>query len=137
MALEFRLAFPTLSPKEPAMPPGKRELARIERRLITTLTEACEIAKGEIKGFTWLTHTADLNALAQTLKVIWVFETLADRKLAQVDAKTRIFELTAIALNEANIDLVPSDLTVRFDSEQECQSTHGGNWQKRLVGKGV
>ncbi|MGX1086555.1 hypothetical protein AB7M25_003121 [Pseudomonas sp. AP3_22 TE3818] len=29
------------------MPPGKRELARIERRLITTLTEACETAKGE------------------------------------------------------------------------------------------
>ena len=37
------------------MPLGKRELARIERRLITTLTEACETAKGEIEGFTWLT----------------------------------------------------------------------------------
>lgn len=91
------------------MPPGKRELARIEHWLITTLTEACETAKGEIKGFTWLTHTADLNALAETLKVIWVFETLADRKLAQVVAKARIFELTAIALNEAYIDLNLSD----------------------------
>lgn len=74
------------------MPPGKRELARIERRLITTLTEPCETAKGEIKGFTWLTHTADLNALTETLKMTWVFETLADRKLAQVDAKARIFD---------------------------------------------
>ncbi|MDQ0668266.1 hypothetical protein QF039_002566 [Pseudomonas sp. W2I6] len=74
------------------MPPGKRELARIERRLITTLTEACETAKGEIKGFTWLTRTADLNALTETLKMTWVFETLADRKLAQVDAKARIFD---------------------------------------------
>jgi hypothetical protein len=27
------------------MPLGKRELARIERRLIATLTEACETAK--------------------------------------------------------------------------------------------
>ncbi|MDP9656023.1 UNVERIFIED_ORG: hypothetical protein J2W87_003968 [Pseudomonas putida] len=115
------------------MPPGKRELARIERRLITTLTEACETAKGEIKGFAWLTHTADLNALAETLKVIWVFETLADRQLAQVDAKARILELTAIALNEANIDLTPSDRTVRFDSEQECQRTHGGDWKRRLA----
>lgn len=115
------------------MPPGKRELARIERRLITTLTVACETAKGEIKGFTWLTHTADLNALAETLKVIWVFETLADRKLAQVDAKARIFELTAIALKEANIDLTPSDPSVRFDSEEECQRTHGGDWKIRLT----
>ncbi|AFY19855.1 hypothetical protein [Pseudomonas sp. UW4] len=115
------------------MPPGKRELARIERRLITTLTEACETAKGEIKGFTWLTHAADLNALAETLKVTWVFETLADRQLAQVDAKARIFELTAIALSEANIDLTPSDRNVRFDSEQECQRTHGGDWKNRLA----
>ncbi|EPJ76127.1 MULTISPECIES: hypothetical protein [unclassified Pseudomonas] len=78
------------------MPLGKRELARIEGRLITALTEACETAKGEIKGFSWLTHTADLNALAETLKVIWVFETLADRKLALVDAKVRIFETKAM-----------------------------------------
>jgi hypothetical protein len=115
------------------MPPGKRELARIGRRLITTLTEACETAKGEIKGFAWLTHTADLNALAATLKVTWVFETLADRKLAQVDAKARIFELTAIALKEANIDLTPSDHSVRFDSEEECQRTHRGDWKIRLT----
>lgn len=103
------------------MPPGKRELVRIERRLITTLTEACETAKGEIKGFAWLTHTADLNTLTETLKIIWVFETQADRKLAQVDAKVRIFELTAIALNEADINLNLSDRNVHFDSEEECQ----------------
>ncbi|QJC81552.1 hypothetical protein [Pseudomonas umsongensis] len=115
------------------MPLGKRELARIERRLVTTLTDACETAKGEIKGFTWLTHTADLNAFAQTLKVTWVFETLSDKKLAQSNVKARIFELTAIALIEANIDVKPSDHTVRFDSEEECQRTHGGDWQKRLA----
>jgi hypothetical protein len=115
------------------MPPGKRELARVERQLITTLTEACETAKGEIKGFTWLTHTADLNKLIETLRITWVFETQADKKLAEVNAKARIFELTAMALNEANIDLTPSDLTVRFDSEEECQRTHHGDWQKRLA----
>ena len=123
------------------MPLGKRELARIERRLISALTEACETAKGEIKGFAWLTHIANLNALAETLKVIWVFETLADRKLALVDAKARIFELTAIALNEANIDLIPSGHSVLFDSEEECQRIHGGDWKTRLtqsrVAKGV
>ena len=115
------------------MSPGKRELARIERRLITTLTEACEIAKGEIKGFTWLTHTADPNALAATLKVIWVFETLSDRKLAQVGAKARIVELTTLALNKANINLKPSVRNVRFDSEEECQRTHAGDWKSRLA----
>ena len=115
------------------MPPGKRELARIERRLITTLTEACETAKGEIQGFTWLTHTVDLNAFAETLKITWVFETLADRKTALVDAKARIFELTSIALKDTSIELIPSDHNVRFDSEEECQRTHGGDWKIRLT----
>jgi hypothetical protein len=115
------------------MPAGKRELARMERLLITTLTEACETAKSEIKGFTWLTHTGDLNAAAETLKISWVFETLADRKLAQLETKARIFELTATALNEAGIELKLTDGNVRFDSEQECQSSQGGDWQKRLA----
>ncbi len=115
------------------MPPGKRELARIERRLIATLTDACETAKGEIKGFTWLTHTADLNALTATLKVIWVFETEADKNLALTQAKARLFELTATALSEADIDLRPSDRNMRFNSEEECQRTHGGNWRERLA----
>lgn len=112
------------------MPPGKRELARIERRLVTTLTEACETAKSEIKGFAWLTHTADFNALTETLKITWVFETMADKKHAQANAKPRIFELTAIALNEAGIDLAPSDRMVCLDSEEECQHTHRGDWRK-------
>ncbi len=115
------------------MPQGKRELARTERRLIATLTEACETAKTEIGGFTWLTHTADLAALAETLRVVWVFETVADKELALVNAKARIFELTAIALNEADIDLNLSDRQVLFDSEEECALAHGGNWQKRLA----
>lgn len=115
------------------MPQGKRELARIERRLIATLTEACETAKTEIGGFTWLTHTADLAALAETLRVVWVFETLADKELALVNAKARIVELTSIALKEADIDLNLSDRQVHFDSEEECARAHGGNWQKRLA----
>ncbi|MCY1439369.1 hypothetical protein D3C76_1047170 [compost metagenome] len=115
------------------MPSSKRELVRIERRLITALTEACETAKGEIKGFSWLTHTANLNALAETLKVTWVFETLADQRLAQANSRARIYDLTTIAFNEANIDLKVSERSVRLDSEQECQRAHGGDWQKRLA----
>lgn len=111
------------------MPPGKRELARIERRLIATLTDACETAKGEIKGFTWLTHTADLNALAATLKVIWVFETEADKNLALTQAKARIFELTATALREADIDLPPQTAT--------CASTPRRRANARTAATGV
>ncbi|MDO7897509.1 hypothetical protein [Pseudomonas citrulli] len=114
------------------MPPGKRERARTERQLIRALTEACETAKCEIQGFTWLTHIADPDALAETLTVIWVFETLEDSKLAQREAKARIVELTAMALDKANLHLALSDRNVRFDSEQECQRSQSGDWRKRL-----
>ncbi|SMQ30362.1 hypothetical protein SAMN04488483_5360 [Pseudomonas helmanticensis] len=123
------------------MPIGKRESARIERSLITTLTDACETAKFEIQGFARLTHTADLTAFAETLTATWVFETQIDKKLALANTKGRFFELTAIALQEANFDVKPSDQTIRFDSEEECQHAHGGDWQKRLtrsrVAKGI
>jgi hypothetical protein len=114
------------------MPSGKRELARIERRLIRTLTDACEAAKGEIEGFVWLTHTGDVGAGAESLTVTWVFDTLADRQRAELEAKTRIFQLTGMALDEANIDFSPCDRNVRFDSEEECQRAHAGDWKSRL-----
>ncbi len=41
-----------------AMPSSKRDHARIERRLIASLIDACEAAKAEIVGFDWLTHEA-------------------------------------------------------------------------------
>lgn len=84
-------------------------------------------------AFAWLTHTAELDALAQTLRVTWVFESLADKTVAQAKAKARIFELTAVALYGADLDVKASDQTVRFDSEEECQRIHGGDWQKRLA----
>ncbi|MGK9546088.1 hypothetical protein O6486_23965, partial [Salmonella enterica subsp. enterica] len=60
------------------MPPTKRDTARLERRLVATLTEACETAKAEIPGFEWLTHTVDYAAFPQSLRVIWVFDTRAN-----------------------------------------------------------
>lgn len=54
------------------MPPASRDHARIERRLIAALTDACEIAKTEMPGFEWLTHTVDYHAFPQSLRVIWV-----------------------------------------------------------------
>ncbi|WP_431037482.1 hypothetical protein [Pseudomonas yamanorum] len=112
----------------------KRDSARIERRLVATLTEACEIAKAEITGFDWLTHEVDYQAFAQSLVVIWVFDTRANRELAlSTGLDLRMRELTATALEDAGVDLPSSDRYVRFDSEEECHLQHGGNWRLRLA----
>ena len=62
---------------------SKRTQAQIERRLITTLTEACETAKTQIPGFVWLTHVVDYEAFPASLKVVWVFDTQASKEIGR------------------------------------------------------
>lgn len=116
------------------MSSSKRDSARIERRLVATLTEACEIAKAEITGFDWLTHEVDYAAFAKSIQVIWVFDTRANKAQALSSGlDLRMRELTATALEDAGVDRPASDRYVRFDSEEECHLQHGGDWRLRLA----
>ena len=116
------------------MPPTKRDTARLERRLVATLTDACETAKAEIPGFEWLTHTVDYAAFPQSLRVIWVFDTRANKELALANgADQRMRELTAVALHDAEVASVNIERCVRFDCEEACNTQHGGDWRARLA----
>ncbi|TFY84596.1 hypothetical protein DYL61_30865 [Pseudomonas nabeulensis] len=113
---------------------SKRDITRIERALVTSLTEACDTAKAEIPGFEWLTHTVNYANFPQSLIITWVFDTRAhkDQTLAAgLDARMR--ELTATALHEADIPSLPLQRCVHFDSEEACHTQHGGNWRLRLT----
>ncbi|WP_248749252.1 hypothetical protein [Pseudomonas sp. MWU15-20650] len=113
----------------------QRDNARLERRLITTLTDACETAKAEIPGFDWLTHTVDYAAFAQSLRVTWVFDTRANKDHALASgAGQRMEELTAAALCDADVAPVNMERCIRFDSEEACNAQHGGDWRRRLAG---
>ncbi|UVJ42122.1 hypothetical protein NVV94_15790 [Pseudomonas sp. LS1212] len=115
---------------------SKRDQAHIERRLAATLTEACETAKAEIVGFCWLTHEVDYATFPASLMVVWVFDTQAnqDRALSSGQGE-RMVELTAVALNEADVVVSPVSAHVHFDSEEQCQRANAGNWQQRLAHK--
>lgn len=117
----------------PTMPLSKRDQTHIERRLIATLTEACETAKVDIVGFCWLTHEVDYEVFPSSLRVIWVFDTQANKVQALASGQgERMVELTADALHEADVPVSPVSAHVQFDSEEECQRANGGNWQQRL-----
>ncbi|OPA87593.1 hypothetical protein BFW86_19250 [Pseudomonas fluorescens] len=116
------------------MPPTKRDSARLERQLIATLTDACETAKAEIPGFEWLTHTVDYTAFPHSLRVTWVFDTRANKDRAlTAGADQRMRELTAAALHKADVPPLPMARCVQFDSEEECQLKHAGDWRVRLA----
>ena len=107
-----------------AMSLTKREQAHIDRRLIQTLTEACETAKAEIAGFEWLTHTVDYARLSASLRVIWVFDSEASRLAALAAGHgQRMIDFTAMALAEAGLPLAAVDRHVFFDSEEAARYT--------------
>lgn len=110
---------------------SKRDITRIERTLVAALTDACETAKAEIPGFEWLTHTVNYESFPASLRVIWVFDTQANKNNALGNGQdAHMRELTATALHEADI---PGTAPVLFDSEEECRLRHGGDWRLRLA----
>ncbi|MCS3511261.1 hypothetical protein [Pseudomonas grimontii] len=116
------------------MPLTNRETARLERRLIATLIDACETAKTEIPGFDWLTHTVDYTTFPQSLRVIWVFDSRASKEHAlSTGADQRMRELTAAALHDADVHGASMERCVHFDSEEECRLRHDGDWRLRLA----
>ena len=115
---------------------SKRDQAHIERRLVATLTEACETAKAEIVGFSWLTHEMDYGAFPSSLMVVWIFDTQANKDQALASGQgERMIELTAMALSEADVLVSPVSAHVHFDTEEQCQRANAGNWQQRLARK--
>jgi hypothetical protein len=116
------------------MSSSKREHTRMERRLVACLTDACETAKIEIEGFLWLTHAVDYGRFPASLQVVWVFDTRVNKDQARSgDRNLRMTELTATALGQAGVELASIAPHVHFDSEEECQRAHGGDWQSRLA----
>jgi hypothetical protein len=115
---------------------SKRDQAQIERRLVATLTDACETAKAEIVGFCWLTHEVDYTAFPSSLMVVWVFDTKANKDQALASAQgERMVELTALALSEADIHVSSVSAHVHVDTEEQCQRANAGNWQQHLARK--
>lgn len=105
----------------------------MERLLIAVLTEACEVAKTEIPGFSWLTHDNGNQEFPAGLRVTWIFDTQADLDRALANGEDRrMRELTEAALEETGIDPKVLPACLQFDSEEACLRTQDGDWLARL-----
>ncbi|MEO4016089.1 hypothetical protein [Pseudomonas rossensis] len=113
---------------------SNRDQSQIERRLIAALTKACETAKAEIVGFSWLTHDVDYARFPSSLMVVWVFDTDANRDEVLANGQDkRMLELTTLALSEANVHVSQVSANVHFDTEEQCQRSNAGDWRQRLT----
>ena len=116
------------------MLPSKRDQTRIERQLSSCLTEACEEGKAQIVGFSWLTHEVDFGRFPESLQVTWIFTTEAQKTDALAQGQDVLMRnLARAALDEAGVDMEKLIAPVRFDSEEACNRSDGGDWQRRLA----
>ena len=111
----------------------KRKHAGMERELARALTHACEVAKGELVGFEWLTHRVDYERFPESLMVTWVFDTDSSMNAAIASpGAARMQALTLAAFEDIGISVTAIASHLEMDSEERCTATHGGNWVARL-----
>ncbi|MDI5935432.1 hypothetical protein [Halomonas kalidii] len=103
-----------------------------ERRLIRSLTAACEQAKQEVPGFAWVTH---VDTEAGTPCIVWVFDTpeaMAEAMAEAVRSPGQWLAWSRQALFEAGLRVDDAARWVGFDNEAACRRHSGGNWTQQL-----
>lgn len=107
---------------------------KLDNDIRKQLTEVCEQKLKTIDGFEWLTHTVNYSNFPASLRIFCVFDTNVQLQAFAASAdKDKITEAITKALSSLKIKLPPRNKLVNFDSEENCQREHRGNWQARLA----
>lgn len=112
----------------------KKSDKKIEKAIISQLTDVCEETLKTDIGFEWLTHTVNYNRFPASLKVICVFDRKHHLAKALGDGTDKILmENIKRKLASIDIKLANAKKQIFFDCEEDCQNQHQGNWEKRLI----
>tara|TARA_R110002049_G_scaffold95572_5_gene234754 strand:+ start:1156 stop:1500 length:345 start_codon:yes stop_codon:yes gene_type:complete len=107
---------------------------KLENQLRLILTDVCETALKEIHGFQWLTHLVNYAHFPKSLKVVCIFDTnehLADF-LSEVTSRKGLESLMQKKLTEISINVKNITEQIAYDTEENCEREHNGNWTVRL-----
>ncbi|WP_416307260.1 Fis family transcriptional regulator [Neptunicella sp. SCSIO 80796] len=114
----------------------KKTVKKLDNNVIKALTLACETAKDKVPGFSWLTHTASYDRFPGSLMVTCVFDTDEQLKQACEQEHDRyIRKLIQGHLLKVGVVLKDVRQHVFFDTEQQCELQHGGDWDTRINNK--
>ena len=106
---------------------------KIDNQLRLVLTDVCETALKEIDGFLWLTHLVDYSLFPKSLKIVCVFDT--DDRLANFMSRASrkdLESLIQLKLAEIGLNLKKMTAHISYDTEQNCEREHNGDWAERL-----
>lgn len=106
---------------------------KIDNQICNVLTDVCESALEEYSGFQWLTHLVNYSNFPKSLKVVCVFDT-NDNLASFLASKESQGLSTLIQSKLLSVDARIKDLASRihYDTEENCEQNHAGNWANRL-----
>jgi hypothetical protein len=106
---------------------------KIDNQLRLVLTDVCETALKEIDGFQWLTHMVNYSHFPKSLKVVCVFD--SNDHLSDFMSKGNSKDLESLIqlkLAEIGVNINNVSDHIAYDTEQNCEHQHNGNWAERL-----
>jgi hypothetical protein len=106
---------------------------KLDNQLRLILTDVCEMALKDIKGFVWLTHLINYSRFPNSLKVVCVFDT--NENLADFMSQPTKYNLELLIqkkLNEMDVNLKKIAEHIWYDTEENCMVEHNGKWSDRL-----
>ncbi len=104
-----------------------------DKQLRELLTELCEQHCKAVAGFSWLTHHIDWKNPQASLTLTLIFE-----QDAQLDAfmgareRSQLEREIQSTLKSVGLILKNTTKQLKYDTEEQCQLHHQGNWAKRL-----
>jgi len=106
---------------------------KIDNQLRLVLTDVCEFALEQIDGFQWLTHLVNYSDFPKSLKVVCVFDTNDNlSSFTSQKSKNELTSLIQAKLQEVDIKVKNMADHISYDTEQNCEKEHDGQWADRF-----
>jgi hypothetical protein len=111
-----------------------KTVKKLDNNVVKALTIACEIAKQEIIGFEWLTHSANYSNFPGSLMITCVLDKPQSLDVMLVNEQDiELRKQIQKQLLKAGILLKDVRRHVFFDTEEACLMEHNGDWKRRLA----
>lgn len=106
---------------------------KIDNELSKRLTDVCENELKSYVGFQWLTHLVNYANFPASLKIICVFD--SNENLQRLHATAEDLPVKSAIINaiaDIGVKVKDSGKLIKFDTQENCDLQHSGNWAKRL-----
>ncbi|MBU2883332.1 Fis family transcriptional regulator [Psychrosphaera sp. B3R10] len=106
---------------------------KLDKQITLVLNDICETKLKDYSGFKWVTHLANFSNFPNSLKIAIVFDTNQSLTLFRTtNNDSKIISLIQDKLSKNGIAIKDPIKKIIFDTEENCEQQHGGNWQLRL-----